>query len=491
MSVNNFFIEKTNYDTNEIIIRPDYPIECSDKERLGVKLVDFKYLNSAYNISEALHNNIFSVSSFTPQYNTNSLVNVDTNYGLLAHNIGTSTFLNIAIRGASLETMEESLVGTDYSVYYGTPNIILGYSPEGDPIFVNKIQKTNFRSGFNNNYLQFEESSPSAIYYIKIHKKTTTNWVDAFILQKISISMSFTTAQGFNFDVGITYAVEGSNDNITYTNLSVSDNVLTFAADSTSKSIILNVLGDVPYKYYKVRILSRSYPYGDNVIRLDKMQFYKAETITTTTNQNLTTSYVSVADGFYNIDNLITTINANSTSANAKIAFAKQNYTNKIIITNSLPIQIFTNPIPYNNDAATITEIRTLIFPNLTTANMYGFFERLVPMVNAPVISDTYVNIMNFSKIIISTDLAFTNNTHNEISNNGSVYTKGIGNILEWIDTDDQPMSCIKYKNVENIINKLDNRFISQFKLMFCTEKSLPLVLDNFLLHLQIIKYKK
>ena len=98
---------------------------------------------------------------------------------------------------------------------------------------------------------------------------------------------------------------------------------------------------------------------------------------------------------------------------------------------------------------------------------------------------------MNFSKIIISTDLAFTNNTHNEISNNGSVYTKGIGNILEWIDTDDQPMSCIKYKNVENIINKLDNRFISQFKLMFCTEKSLPLVLDNFLIHLQIIKYKK
>lgn len=491
MSVNNFFIEKTNYDTNEIIIRPDYPIECSDKERLGVKLVDFKYLNSVYNISEALHNNIFSVSSFTPQYNTNSLVNVDTNYGLLAHNIGTSTFLNIAIRGASLETMEESLVGTDYSVYYGTPNIILGYSPEGDPIFVNKIQKTNFRSGFNNNYLQFEESSPSAIYYIKIHKKTTTNWVDAFILQKISISMSFTTAQGFNFDVGITYAVEGSNDNITYTNLSLSDNVLTFAADSTSKSIILNVLGDVPYKYYKVRILSRSYPYGDNVIRLDKMQFYKAETITTTTNQNLTTSYVSVADGFYNIDNLITTINANSTSANAKIAFAKQNYTNKIIITNSLPIQIFTNPIPYNNDAATITEIRTLIFPNLTTANMYGFFERLVPMANAPVISNTYVNIMNFSKIIISTDLAFTNNTHNEISNNGSVYTKGIGNILEWIDTDDQPMSCIKYKNIENAVNKLDNRFISQFKLMFCTEKSLPLVLDNFLLHLQIIKYKK
>jgi hypothetical protein len=491
MSVFNFFLEKTKNDTNEIIIRLDYPIECSDKERLSVKLVDFKYLNSAYNISQALHNNIFSISSFIPEYNTNSLVNVDTNYGLLAHNIGTSTFLNIAIRGASLETMEESLVGTDYSVYYGTPNIISGYSPQGDPIFVNKMQKTNFRSGFNNNYLQFEESSAGAIYYIKIHKKTTTNWVEAFILQKISINMSFTTAQGFNFDVSITFAVEGSNDNITYTNLSLSDNVMTFFANTTSKNIILNVLGNIPYKYYKIRILSRSYPYGDNVIRLDKMQFYKAETIATTTPESLTTSYVSVADGFYNIDNLITTINANSTSVNAKIAFAKQNYTNKIIISNSLPIQTFTNPIPYNNDAGTITEIRTLIFPNLTTANMYGFYERLIPMANAPVVSDTYVNIMNFSKIIISTNLAFTNNTHNELSNDGSVYTKGVGNILEWVDSDEPPMTCIKYKNVENTVNKIDNRFLSEFKLMFCTEKSLPLILDNYLIHLQLIKYKK
>jgi hypothetical protein len=491
MSVFNFFIEKTKNDANEITINLDYPIECNDKERLSVKLVDFKYLNSAYNISEALHNNIFSVSSFIPEYNTNSLVNVDTNYGSLAHNIGTGTFLNIAIRGASLETMEESLVGTDYSVFYGTPNIILGYSPEGDPIFVNKMQKTNFRSGFNNNYLQFEESSPSAIYYIKIHKKTTTNWVDAFILQKVSISMSFTTAQGFNFDVSITFAVEGSNDNISYTNLSLSDNVLTFAANTTSKNIILNVLGNVPYKYYKVKILSRSYSYGDNVIRLDKMQFYKAETISTITSQNLTTSYVSVADGFYNIDNLITTINANGASTNAKIAFAKQNYTNKIIISNSLPIQTFINPILYNNDAGTITEIRTLIFPNLTTANMYGFYERLVPLNNAPAVSDTYLNIMNFSKIIISTNLIFSNSTHNEITNTANVYTKGIGNILEWIDCDLPPMTCITYKNVENIVNKIDDRFISQFKLLFCTEKSLPLILDNMLLHLQIIKYKK
>jgi hypothetical protein len=221
------------------------------------------------------------------------------------------------------------------------------------------------------------------------------------------------------------------------------------------------------------------------------MQFYKAETIATTTPQSLTTSYVSVADGFYNVDNLITTINANSTSANAKIAFAKQNYTNKIIISNSLPIQTFTNPIPYNNDGATITEIRTLIFPNLTTANMYGFYERLVPMVNAPVTSNTYLNIMNFSKIIISTDLAFSINTHNELIMNGNDKTKGIGNIITWINSDEPPMTVIKYKNHEGLNHKIDNSHINNFKISFYTDKSLPLPLDNALIHLQIIKVKK
>lgn len=98
---------------------------------------------------------------------------------------------------------------------------------------------------------------------------------------------------------------------------------------------------------------------------------------------------------------------------------------------------------------------------------------------------------MNFSKIIISTDLTFSENTNNDISNDGTVYTKGIGNILEWLDADEIPFTCIKYKNVENITNKINEKYLQSFKIMFCTEKSLPLILDNFLIHLQVIKYKK
>jgi hypothetical protein len=69
--------------------------------------------------------------------------------------------------------------------------------------------------------------------------------------------------------------------------------------------------------------------------------------------------------------------------------------------------------------------------------------------------------------------------------------TKGIGNIITWISSDEPPMTCIKYKNNEGISHKLDNQYISGFKLSFYNEKSLPLHLDNALIHLQIIKTKK
>ena len=463
MATYNFFIEKNNYDTNEIMIHPDYPIECNDKERLGVKLVDFKYLNSKYNISDALHNNTFNVISYFPPYDVNNIINVPaTNYEIYPdYAIANNTFLDIAIR--EYDALEDKLIGLDYSVFYGTTN------PS-----VPTIQKSNFRNTFNTNFVPFDVS----LNYIIIHKKTTTTHLQSFILQKVYLSLAFINDNNPLLNtLVVSFRIRGSMDNITYTPLWVSNNSITIQSGFINGNTTLNVDNDIAYKYYQIDILSRNIPYNVGILRLDQMLFYKANTTITPMPENTTYFPIAVSDGFYNIDNLITTINA---SPNTKIAFAKQDYTNKMIITNSVPLG--TTPS---------AEIRTLVFPNLCTANMYGFKERLIPLNNTPVYSDTYVNIMNFSKIIISTDLAFSIKTHNDISNDGSPYTKGIGNILEWVDTDDTPFTCIKYKNIENITHKLDNRFISQFKLLFCTEKSLPIVLDNFIIHLQIIKYKK
>lgn len=471
MATYNFFIEKNNYDTNEIMIRPDYPIECTDKERLGVKLVDFKYLNSQYNISELLHNNIFNVISYFPAYVINNITNVPaTNYDIAPYAIASPTFLDDATRTFNTGTKIETFTGADYTLYYFANSSI------NTPY----LQKSNFRDTFNTNFVRFDSPTIQP-NYITIGKNNTSTHNDAFILQKVYVKMVFPDDNNpISQDLILTWSVQGSYDNVSFDELSETNNILTIPQGFINGETLINITNNLPYKYYRVFISNRNVSYSNNTLKLDKMYFYKAGTSITNVPDNTSYFPVVVNDGFYNIDNLITTINANSTSANAKIAFAKQDYTNKIIITNSVPLA--TTPS---------VEIRTLVFPNNCTANMYGFKQRLIPLNNAPVYSDTYLNIMNFSKIILSTDLAFSIKTCNEISNDGSPYTKGIGNILEWVDADDTPFTCIKYKNIENIVHRLDNRFISQFKLLFCTEKSLPIVLDNFIIHLQIIKYKK
>jgi len=474
----NFYIEKHNYDKNEIVIRPDFPIMCNGKERLSVKLVDFKYLNSSYNISSALHNNVVSVSSYVPAHYLNTVNSIFFGNQELSspiHNIGTSTFLEVSNTFASTETHEKSIVGSDYAVSWGSVVNYNNYTPN----------KTNFRDGYNNNYLGILDNE-----YFKISKYNTNTWETAFILEAVYIKMTILVGTAPQI-ITITYGVEGSNDNITYTSLPVSQNVLTFPQYSNGAEITLNIdAGVVPYKYYKVKVLSHNNTFVDNFkILVDKIQFYKAGMVTTNINETTTQSPITIPDGFYNIDSLITKFNS---TPNVKIALSRQDFTNKIIVSNSIPIQIIQNQYPYvDTPITTSTEIRTLIFPNNLTANMYGFNDRLVPLALGA-ISDKYCNIMNFSKIIISTNLAFSNSTDNDIPKDGSPYSHfGIGNILEWIDADEIPMSCIKYKNIENISHKLDNRYINEFKLVFCNEKSLPLVLDNLLLHLQIIKSKK
>lgn len=487
MSVYNFFIEKTNYDSNELIIRLDYPIECIGSERLVLKLVDFKYLNSAYNISEALHNNKFSITSFISTYDTYLFNNVGTNYNLIAHDVG-QTLTDGFVKHYHLDTLEEVFIGHNYSLYYGMPinqpPMLQGYTPQGQPIYYTYLVANMYQNVTSFNILYFDLPHQN---YIKLFKKHTTTWDDKLVLEKIYIHMMFSNEGNVNqygATISITFKVEVSNDNVTYTTLAgITDNVITFPPYYPTASTYINLNNTTDYKYYKISILSRNFEYANKLIVLDKMLFYKRDNYIVNTPEVNTTTDVIVPDGFYNVDNLLSTINTLSTQA----TFTKQPYTNKIVITNDTPIQV----INVANPPQVIPELRQIKFINKSTAEMYGFNDINLILNNAPLTSEKYINIMNFSKIVISTDLTFSENTTNDISNDGSVYTKGIGNILEWLDADEPPFTCIKYKNVENVVNKINERHLQSFKIMFCTEKSLPLILDNFMFHLQIIKYKK
>ncbi len=83
-----------------------------------------------------------------------------------------------------------------------------------------------------------------------------------------------------------------------------------------------------------------------------------------------------------------------------------------------------------------------------------------------------------------------SNKTHNEIIRGNDKGT-GIGNILEWVDCDEPPFTCIKYHNYDDLCYKIENKHISNIRLNFYNEKSQPLILDNALIHLQIKKLQK
>jgi hypothetical protein len=92
--------------------------------------------------------------------------------------------------------------------------------------------------------------------------------------------------------------------------------------------------------------------------------------------------------------------------------------------------------------------------------------------------------------MIIAVNLNFTNKTHNELIS-GNTEALGIGNILTWVDTDEAPYTCINYRNYENLTYRIENKIITNIVLSFYDDKSLPLAIDNGLVHLIITKENK
>jgi hypothetical protein len=486
MNVYNFFIDKIDKDSTEIIVRPDFPIICSEKERLTLKLVDFQYLNTAYNISEALYNNKFKVNLYVPQSYYTTYTHVpETNYYTTTHFINKDPFFNnvtITHLPGNFEKWRDNITG--YSIYAQNPNMITGYDEFGNPNYATLITRQVFQF-YPSDFNWFMDFLPNFHYFI-IEKEIVSPVVNYFVLQQINLTFFFINYENpiagtttMTFKVSASNTFEGP-----YTELTTTDNVITIAQNYPVGETFIkirnqgtNTPNTVSWKFYKLEMINRTpTTFPANKLFLKNVFYLRAIPAENVIPATSTDYPITIEDGFYNTTDLITKINAYSTSANAKISLQLRDFTNKIYISNT--------------EAPVAGTIKVLIFPNKTTANMYGFNNTILSL-NTAILSDTYINIMNFSKIILSTDLTFSVKTHNELTINSNNRTKGIGNVITWISSDEPPMTCIKYKNNEGTTYKLDNKYVSAFKLSFYNEKSLPLNLDNALIHLQIIKNKK
>ena len=467
----NFYIDKNKYNKNNnfIDVKIPHPITCYDDEYLKIKVLDIQYLNNMYNVSSKLQNNIIKINRTAIIYTEPILVDVlndiyDTSLPIIDYN--TSTTL-------SYDTNNDIqyITGTNYKIHYKDDQILDGVDEFQNIFYTDSSTELKFNE--YNNYIIIEKLDSNDTNY----------------LRQVSYALKKTISDPFVDDITFRLVVKGSYDNITYTSIPImtaDTELITFQGSDPQYAIIekikINLINRINYKYYKFSIDGslESDNAGLNGYKLNYLKLYSWSEIPYTTGTTITNNLI-IPDGFYKSSTYIAKIKELFTPYNMDITLDSLN--NKVSITNNLIDNVI---YPYTDQNGIIE----LEFPTLNIRNNIGFFnESYTLVINTSILGDTNIDLVNFKKIILSTNLDFTNSTHNDLIG-GNESKTGIGNILLWINNDEAPFTCIKYHNYENVSYRVENKIINNVIFTIYNEKSQQLNLDNMLIHFQIEKLR-
>lgn len=462
----NYYIDKrkNNKLDDFIDIHLEHPIETTNYEYLKVKLCDFKFLNNIFNISSTLMNNQFNIRRYSKTYTitgyTGELFLTDTGFFdnqnalLVSETIDTTLHQStITYDNTSLTYYNTSLITDDTQSYWVN---ILNDTP-------NTNRKMELQDSYGN---IFEIASNEIIYSFNItfykdqNVSGSTTDID-IVLQKYNTTTTFWDSI--------------NTQTLTFQNAGAQQISKTFTTTSPladDKYRIVSNTGSIPFALYIIKLQADK-----------KIPIFDSGTIDTPVEHTIT-----IPDGFYKSSNFKSTLN--DLLSNYKLTASIDKYNNKLKITNDN-----TTFVPTIEDLIDDNYQLDLIIPNIQNMlenwGINNSYQTYIPIpFNSYYEGDTHINLINLSKIIITTDLNFQNKTHNEIIKGNEIH-RGFGNILTWIDTDEAPYTCIKYRNYEDLTYRIENKHITTIRLRFYNEKSQPLILDNSLLHLQIIKYQK
>lgn len=469
----NYYIDKrkNNKLDDFIDIYLEHPIETTNYEYLKVKLCDFKFLNNIFNISGNLMNNKFNIrrysKTYTYVYGGSELFLTDEGFFNEQNALLVNEVIDI--------TTHQSTITYDNTIltYYNTADI----TSDTESYWQNILTDTVFvdtKMKLQDNYIYFIEitsdkriSSFDCVFYKEDNLLQTAESVD-IVLQK------YNTLSGFwdNIDIQtITFDVLAIAIQEISVSFSAVDNTNSITPSPNDKYRITSNTSSVSFPLYIIKLQANK-----------QIPIYDNGTINTPVEHTIT-----IPDGFYKSSNFKTTLN--DLLSSYKLTISIDQYNNKLKITND------NNFTPTIDDLIDDNYQLDLVIPNIPNMlenwGINNSHQTYIPVpFNSYYESDTHINLINLSKIIITTDLNFQNKTHNEIIKGNEIH-RGFGNILCWVDTDEAPYTCIKYRNYEDLTYRIENRHITTIRLRFYNEKSQPLILDNALLHLQIIKYQK
>ena len=474
MGIFNFYIDKrkTCKDKDYLDIILEYPIEITDYEYMKIKLVDFKFLNSIFNISSNLMNNQFNIrrysKTYTFSYGGSLLFLTDTGFFNAQNALIVNEVIDIALHQSTITLNNTSLT------YYNTADITDATQSYWENILNDTADGSTRKMKLQDTYVNFIEitsderiSSFDCIFYRDTSISTPVS-ID-IVLQKYNTATTFWD----NIDIQtLSFAILNVNEEQISVSFSAVDNTNSITPAPNDKYRITSNTGSIPFPLYIIKL------------QADKqIPIYDSGTL----NPTPTETTITIPDGFYKASNLKTTLNTLLTPYN--ITTSIDTFTNKLKFSNN------NNFTPTPTDLVNENCEIDLVLPNIENMKEnFGIVDTYQEFIRIPLNSyyegDKYINLMNLSKIIITTNLNFQNKTHNEIIR-GNIMGTGIGNVLEWIDCDEPPFTCIKYHNYDDLCYKIENKHISSIRLYFYNEKSQPLTLDNALIHLQIKKLQK
>jgi len=483
MTTYNYYLDKrlNHENDNYVNVNLPYPLECDDNQYFKIKLVDFSYLNNEYNISQKLQNNLITLRkipllrtiSFTNAPNTVSFSN---DVALDIFNDGLSSIKTTTTLTEDITDFTQSLTGENYRLIYKDPNLQPGSGIDIGNLFQDIA------------LMDMVED----VHHLIIEKLDTSNLK---ILRKISFAYEYDAINQppLPVEVSIKIKVQGSQDNVTYTDIdylvSNGNGAVFVQGENVTTRVDVNdreLSNAIPYRFYKFSTDS-SLPTNTGVLltkfKLVKLFLEEAEYTFVDVPQTPVTYNRTITDGFYNSTNYVAKIN--EILEQDLISVSLDNITNKLSFSNTNTTPTYdVNPTDDNGivqlQVATANQKHNLgIIDEINTIYRTGGFT-----------TPKAINLVNFTKLVLACDFTFRNNTHNDLIV-GNDINDGIGNILCWIPNDSIPFSYINYKNYEMNEYRINDKYISNIKIRFYNEKRQPINIDNALIHFQIKKMKK
>lgn len=155
-------------------------------------------------------------------------------------------------------------------------------------------------------------------------------------------------------------------------------------------------------------------------------------------------------------------------------------------------------PLIFNYDKITNkyylinTNINNIIFYPQNCSLLFGFIKESYNIINGTeYYSETFVNMLPYTKILLTTNLTFECNTQNNFESKYSSNTS-VGDIICWISRDVPLFTTINYINNQNIEIEIVNKNIKSLDISIMNEyKELILDIPNCYIHMQLIIYEK